>query len=268
MSEFVVMVFPDEQKAYAGLHALTELHTEGTVSVYATAVVRREPNGTLAIKQQSDDGPVGTALGMLVGALVGVFAGPVGVAAGVAGGAMLGGARDLLHLSVSDDFLLDAEKELTPGKYAVVAEVAEDWTAPLDIRMEALGGKVIRQDRDDFIDEQLQRRADEWRHSVKQWNTDRETSRAVHAEQRLDAHLKREQKRLQDMADKAKTKIQERKTELGYQISALQAQAAKASPEARHRIDERMSLLRRDLDEREHKLTRAYELAREALQPH
>ena len=265
MSEFVVMVFPDETKAYQGQHALMELHDEGSVTVYATAVVRREADGTLSIKQQSPDGPIGTAVGTLVGALVGVFGGPAGMVAGMAGGALLGGTRDLIALSVDDDFLGETQQDLTPGKYAVVAEISEEWTAPLDIRMEALGGKVIRQEKDQFVDEQIRQAADAGRQSIKQWHAERAAAQAKHMEEELDAQLKREQKRLRALADKARNKLQERKAELGYKLDALQAQAAKATPDARQRIEHRIADLRRDFSEREQKLNRAYRLSQEAL---
>ena len=35
-------------------------------------------------------------------------------------------------------------QQLQPGKFAVVAEIQEDWTTPVDTRMEAIGGKVFR----------------------------------------------------------------------------------------------------------------------------
>jgi len=31
-----------------------------------------------------------------------------------------------------------------PGKFAVLAEVQEDWTTPVDVRMEAIDGTVFR----------------------------------------------------------------------------------------------------------------------------
>ena len=43
---------------------------------------------------------------------------------------------------VDTDFLTDVATALTPGKYAVVADVDEDWVTPVDTRMEAVGGVV------------------------------------------------------------------------------------------------------------------------------
>lgn len=42
------------------------------------------------------------------------------------------------------DFLSDVAMVLIPGKYAVLADVEEEWVTPLDRRMEDLGGVVFR----------------------------------------------------------------------------------------------------------------------------
>ena len=47
MSKMLVVAFDDESKAYEGTKALRELHWEGSVSVYAGAVVARDADGDL-----------------------------------------------------------------------------------------------------------------------------------------------------------------------------------------------------------------------------
>jgi hypothetical protein len=49
------------------------------------------------------------------------------VALGLAAGGAVGGVRDLRQAEVSDEFLETVQRDLTPGKFAVVAEVSEDW---------------------------------------------------------------------------------------------------------------------------------------------
>ncbi|HXQ46443.1 MAG TPA: DUF1269 domain-containing protein [Caulobacteraceae bacterium] len=265
MTEFAVVVFPDRAKAYEGLKALTDLHNEGSATVYATAVVHRDADGALKVDERSYEGPVGTALATLVGALIGVFGGPAGVVAGAATGTLIGGTRDLLDVDVSDDFLGETETELTPGKYAVVAEIAEDWTAPLDVRMGRIGGTVVRESRDAFADTLMEQRADAMRQSFKHFEAERASARAEDMEDRLDAQLAREQKRLNAMADKARTKIEERKAELNSKLEALQVQAGKATPAVRSRIEQRIAALRQDFEGRGEQLRRAYELSTEAI---
>src|SRR5574342_1007511 len=78
MSKFAVVVFEDEKKAYEGLHALQELHAEGSLTVWGTDILRRDAERRVSIVKRDDQGPLGTGLGMLAGGLVGLFGGPVG----------------------------------------------------------------------------------------------------------------------------------------------------------------------------------------------
>jgi hypothetical protein len=56
---------------------------------------------------------------------------------------------------VSDDFLESACRDLAPGKVAVIAEMAEEWNAPLDTRMSQIGGKVQREWKENLADDML-----------------------------------------------------------------------------------------------------------------
>jgi len=68
----------------------------------------------------------------------------VGVAIGATAGLFAGSLADLNNARVGADFIDDVKIELQPNKFALVAEIQEDWTTPVDSRMEALGGKVYR----------------------------------------------------------------------------------------------------------------------------
>ena len=156
MSQFVVAVFPTEAKAYDGTRAMKDLQAEGSLMLYGMAVVTKAADGKLAVKETVEKGPLGTAVGLLTGGLVGLLGGPSAAATGVAGGALIGSWSDLFDLGVGRDFLDKVARELTPGKTAVVAEVEEDGVTPLDTRVEAIGGTVMRQGRADFEHEQVQ----------------------------------------------------------------------------------------------------------------
>ena len=144
MDRMLVVVFDTETKAYAGKQALIQLDNEGSISLYAYAVVAKNADGTANVKQGDDSGPLGTLTGTAVGSLIGLLGGPVGFAIGATAGMVTGGAVDLHNARIGEDFVADVTKELTPGKFAVVAEVQEDWTTPVDVRMEGIGGKVFR----------------------------------------------------------------------------------------------------------------------------
>ena len=144
MERMLVVVFDNEKKAFEGRSALRQLELEGSFSIYAGAVVVKHADGTVSVKQLEDSGPIGTLTGTAVGSLIGVLGGPVGLAIGAASGLALGALYDADDIRVGSDFVDDVSKSLTPNKVAVVAEVEEEWTTPVDTRMEALGGVVFR----------------------------------------------------------------------------------------------------------------------------
>jgi uncharacterized membrane protein len=153
----LVVVFDNERNAYEGKSALRNLELDGSISLYAGAVVTKHADGTASVKQYDDLGPVGTLAGTSVGSLIGLLGGPAGVAVGAASGLVLGVLFDADNVLVGGDFIDDVSRSLTPNKVAVIAEIDEEWTTPVDTRMEALGGTVfrrsLRQIRQDIRDE-------------------------------------------------------------------------------------------------------------------
>jgi len=144
MDRMLVVVFDNENKAYEGKNALQQLDGEGSISVYGYAVLAKNADGTATVKQGDDVGPIGTLLGTSLGILIGVLGGPAGVAVGATAGMAAGSAFDLSNVGVGADFIDDVQKVLSPKKVALIAEIGEDWTTPVDTRMEAIGGTVFR----------------------------------------------------------------------------------------------------------------------------
>jgi len=211
MDRMLVVVFDSESKAYEGKRALSQLDSDGSIGLYAYAVVAKKADGTAIVKQDEDPGPLGTLAGTALGSLIGVLFGPVGVAVGAIAGMSGGATADLVHAGVGDDFIDDVSKFLLPNKVAVVAEIDEDWTFPVDNRMEAIGGLVFRRARSDV------------RHQVHEENVasmkaDLAQFKAEHAQ----AHADR------------KAKLQEKINQLDSKIQA-QLQAAKEKREAAER---------------------------------
>src|ERR1700739_2834904 len=144
MDRMLVVIFPNESRAYEGKKGLQQLDSEGSVSLYAYAVLNKHADGKASVKQGDDVGPIGTLGGTSLGSLIGILGGPVGVAAGAAAGMAAGSALDLNNIRVGTDFIDDVQKALLATNVALVAEVDEEWTTPVDTRMEAIGGNVHR----------------------------------------------------------------------------------------------------------------------------
>lgn len=144
MDRMVVVVFDHETKAYQGKSALRHLDDEGSIALYASAVILKHADGSVSVKDEAVAPPLGTLVGTPAGALIGLLGGPAGVAFGASAGLLAGGLVDLDNARVGEDFVEDVSRALAPNKVALIAEVDEDWTAALDTRMDLLGGIVFR----------------------------------------------------------------------------------------------------------------------------
>ena len=227
MDEMLVIVFDSEIKAYEGTKALQELQQEGSIKLLAKAVIARDTNGKVEVRQIEDISPSGTAVGLLTGSLIGLIAGPVGVAIGASAGTLGGLTYDLADMGVEQDFLIEAEKSLQPGKAAVVAEVIEDWTLPLDNRMESLGGVVLRRTREDVVSAQNER-------DIAKLNADLDKLEAENkkatdeAKAKLDKQVDEARSRLQAALDSNQARVEARQKEIEARINSLKEQAGSA----------------------------------------
>ena len=149
MDRMLVVVFDNEAKAMEGRDALLQLDDEGIISLYDHAIIEKHADGTTTVKQADDLGPLGTLAGSELGALIGLLSGPTGLVFGAAVGFLAGAALDIHRTRVDDEFIDDVTKTLQPNKFAVVAEVQEDETTPVDRHMESLAGVVFRRNLSD-----------------------------------------------------------------------------------------------------------------------
>ena len=264
MSKFTVIVFPDETQAYQGSRALKELHAEGSLTLYGMAIISKDAQGNLSVKEAADAGPLGMAVGSLVGGLVGVIGGPAGVLAGAAGGTVIGSVVDLFNYGVGADFVSQVFNELRPGKTAVVAEIAEYWTTPLETRMQSLNGTVLRTWRADFEDEQTAQQ-------IAARNADLEQLRAEYAQAsaetkaKLKAKVEQAKAGLEQAQMLVKKRLDTLEKEAKAKVAALEQQVTKAQANAREKINQRIAALRTRHETRSNKLKQAWALTKEAL---
>jgi uncharacterized membrane protein len=161
MRNFIAVVFDGRGKAYKGLHALWELDNDWEITVHGTAVIHRDDLGGIVVDTKETLPGAGTAVGVGIGALLGALAGPAGAAIGAAGGAAVGAAAggavgvaaDLDRDDLRQQALHETRFVLGIGQSAVIADVSEDSTSPINTRMHSLGGKVYRRARGDLRDD-------------------------------------------------------------------------------------------------------------------
>ena len=179
MENMLVVVFVNELKVYEGSRALSDLESEGNISIHAQAVIKKNDDGTVTIKQKGDDFPIRTVGGTGVGALIGLLGGPIGLALGAVVGTAAGSIVDMNRSGVNAEFLDDVSAKLTPGKWAIVSDVSEDWiTAPVDTQMEALGGIVFRAARENVEHEQFEKDVAAFKADIAQLKAEQAKSRA------------------------------------------------------------------------------------------
>jgi uncharacterized membrane protein len=263
MDKVVAVVFNDEKQAYEGRRAFRDLHREGSITLYSDAVVAKDASGQLAVREGGDV-PEGTLFGLLTGSLIGILGGPIGVAVGASYGTLIGAAFDVTRAGINDDFLDEMSAYLLPGKAAVITELDEWWQAPIDTRMEALGGHVFRRNRIDVEDAYFE----------KQIAADREELAALQAElkkasseqkARIEARIEDARHKMQDRQDALKARIESTKREGEAKIQSLRQQVATARDEQKQRLEKRLAEVSADYRQRSEKLHQAWELTKAAL---
>ncbi|HME82495.1 MAG TPA: hypothetical protein VKF82_10490 [Candidatus Eremiobacteraceae bacterium] len=165
MDNYIAIVFPNDAKAYDGLHQLWGLDGKGDVTVHAAAVIRRDEFGKIDVATKDTDIGMRTMVGVGIGALLGALAGPAGIAtgsaigaavgAGAAAGGAIGVTADAIKAGEQDEASFETGFVLPKGQSAVLAEVSEDWTTPVDTTMTGLGGRVFRRAKSDVRDDSL-----------------------------------------------------------------------------------------------------------------
>jgi uncharacterized membrane protein len=264
MDKILVVVFESESKAYEGSLALQELQNEGSLNLYAKAVIARDANGKVTVKQQGDMGPVGTAVGLLTGSLIGLLGGPVGLVIGASAGTYGGFLYDLAQLGVGEDYLNEVGKSLLPGKAAVVAEVWEEWMLPVDSRMEALGGVVFRSTRMDIVDEQIER--DNAALDADLDELEAEYAQAsAEAKKKLQLKIDATKAKMQASQNAMQARLEASQQETKAKIQSLQEQAAKAHGERKAKLEKRIAELKAEDKRRSDQLKQAGEHIKKAL---
>ena len=240
------------------------MHAEGSITLYASAVIAKDAGGKVIVKQAADEGPLATGVGLITGSLIGLLGGPVGVAIGAYAGTFGGMLYDLAKVGVGEDFLVEVERQLHPGKVAVVAEVYEEWVMPVDARMEAAGGVVFRRARAEVLDSQIDRDAAALKAEVT--DLEAEYARAnKETKAKLRAKINAAKARLHATQDRAKAASEAAKREMDAKIESLKEQMAKARGDTKAKLEARMAEVRSEYKRRSDKLHQAGELIKEAL---
>ena len=260
----LVAVFDNETKAFESLSALKDLDKNGDITLYANAVISVDVTGKLSIQQTTDQGPLGTATGLFLGSLIGIVGGPIGLAIGAGAGTIAGLAFDIGNDTVNASFIEEVSSKLTKGKTAVIAEIDETWTVPVDTRLEELDGIVFRRLRDEVEESQLRRESEavtteynEWKEEVKEGiGTDKAKMNKAFVNMKEKAQITKQQ---------IEQKANEVNNELKAKLEKKEQQMKSAGERRKARLQKRVNTLKEDYSIRVDKLQKASRLINEAF---
>ena len=118
MANLIVLTFADTEQAGKAFHTLRKMQGDGQVKIDDSAVIVKDANGKVEVKNQVDTGVKwgavgGGALGLM---LAGIFFPLAGLALGAIAGGLIG---KMAHLGVDKQFVKEVTEKLQPGSSAL-----------------------------------------------------------------------------------------------------------------------------------------------------
>ena len=142
MNQLVVIAFDHFDDARSALGRLRELERAGRIRFEDTALVEREGNGTVHVKNEvSGTTETAAVAGAVVGGILGFIFPLAGAAIGAAAGAAIGAALDT---GVEGGFVKQVETTLTPGRSALFLVVKEADTDAVFAALRTFRGDVVQ----------------------------------------------------------------------------------------------------------------------------
>ena len=266
MNEMLIAIFDTEDAAAKGLQTLRDLHRDGGISLYASALIVKDTAGEITIRERSGAQPLGTALGLLTGGIVGLLGGPGGLAIGASVGAYLGLLADCARIGIDLKFLEDAGKALSAGKAAVLADIEENWVLVVEPRLREQGGIVMRRFRSDVVADQLLQESKALQQELEalEGQLDRTNAANIAA---AETRIREVKHQLEAIESRARATMDLKKAETDLKVQALRSLGETAAPDAKTRIKRRIAEAQADFRVRSKKLSQALALAKEAIGP-
>lgn len=248
MEELLAVVIDCETKAQEAVCVLRQL---GNISIFALAVIRKNADGTVTITESGREFPVRLVAGMGIGAFIGLLRGPIGAAGGAAAVGLGGLIRDLYVAGVDEEFVAEVSANLTPGKFAVVADVSEDGVTPLDTQMERFGGTVFRTSKKSVEEaERTSRKVAKLRAQISALNAEQARTQGEY-KAKLQAGVDKLNAELEDQLSELGQRLDQVRSEAELKVGTLQKKAEGAPEDVRASIDAEVKRIRQDYDETE-----------------
>ncbi|WP_207538168.1 hypothetical protein [Sabulicella rubraurantiaca] len=260
MASLLVATFEDDAGARAGAEILRTLHAEGTVTVYALAVVARGARGAgLVASEPLREGtsPSAPALAVAIAGLISLLGGPMQAAARTLRAGLVSTVRDLEEAGVDAAFLERIERGQLYGGSAVLAEVEHGRQTSLDGRLVACGGRVLwHRLSEAAAEERILRDIAELREDLARLRGDMAEAGPTSLKQEVMRARKQE---LREATRRALAFAAALRREGAAKVAVLRAQAEALDGDARLAIERRAAAARTALERRAARLEHAAE---------
>jgi uncharacterized membrane protein len=142
MSDLIVVGFKDEFKADEVMNELRRLQSEYLVDLEDAAVVIRNQEGKVKLKQAQELVAAGAVSGSYWGILLSIlFFNPIFALVGAAAGAVSGALTDI---GIDDNFMRDLGSTIEPGTSAIFVLVRKSTPDRVLADLSKFEGKVLR----------------------------------------------------------------------------------------------------------------------------
>ncbi|WP_371422541.1 DUF1269 domain-containing protein [Tardiphaga sp.] len=154
MSELVVIVFDNEEKAEEIRDRLISLQRTHIVMLADAVVATKRSNGGIRLSHLANPATSGAISGGFWGLLIGaLFLAPhIGLLVGAAGGGLAGALTDV---GIDDGFMREVAEVLQPGAAALFVLIQKMTEDKLLDELKGVGGKVLRTSLDHSKEQQL-----------------------------------------------------------------------------------------------------------------
>ena len=144
--ELIVSVYNDPNTAGDVLSQLKKLADDNALEIRNAAVVVKDENGHVHLKDDEDVGAgAGALFGAVTGGLIGLLGGPAGAIVGAVAGAATGGAAAaIIDMGFSNDQLKELQASMPAGSSALIVLVEHKWIESLVTTLEKNRGKLFR----------------------------------------------------------------------------------------------------------------------------
>jgi len=151
--QIIVAAFNDPNRAAEIMDELKQGKKEGLIGIIDAAVVVKDGEGKLKVKDAKRRSTKGMITGGIVGGVLGLLAGPVGLLA--VGGGAIGALAGKMSGSPLKAEMKNIGEALTPNSSAIVAIIEHTWVAQMEAMLAAEGARVVMDSLKADIAEQL-----------------------------------------------------------------------------------------------------------------